>query len=262
MPFTTSADGTRLAYDVWGEGAPLVIITGATCFRRFDPVLKDARAFGHEFAVYSYDRRGRGDSGDAPGWTLEREVDDIEAIIDAAGGSAFLYGHSSGAALALEAALRLGGKVERLVLHDASYVHDEVERVEYAQLADRVGGLLAAGRNAPALRVFLRGIGMPAAFLALLPLVPGWRTMRALAPTLAYDIALTRELAPLARAAEVSVPTQVLVGEKSPVGLHDVAAALAQAIPSARHVVLAGQDHLADRRVVVPTVTAFLKDSA
>lgn len=137
MKIARSKDGTTIAYDVYGSGPALIYITGASCFRSFMPVAQDARAFAKEFTVYNYDRRGRGDSGDTPPWAVEREVEDIAALIDAAGGTASLYGHSSGAVLALEAALRLGDKVRRLVLYDASYVHDEAERVEYRQLSQQ-----------------------------------------------------------------------------------------------------------------------------
>lgn len=239
-----SADGTELAYDVRGSGPPLVYITGATCFRRFWPIRQDAKVFGRAFTVHTYDRRGRGDSGDTLPWSVEREVEDVAAVIEAAGGSAYVYGHSSGAVLALEAALRLPQMVRGAVLYDAPYVHDEAEQAEYAQLSRAVQGLLDDHRHAAAVKAFLRGIGMPRAFTVALPLVPGWRTMRDLAPTLAYDIALTRDPPPLARAARAAVPVLVAVGEKSPPGLHAVADRLAAAIPGAEHRVVAGQDHL------------------
>src|SRR5687768_2726917 len=111
--YTTSKDGTRLAYEVQGAGPALIYITGATCFRAFFPIRQDVKVFAKSFTVYSYDRRGRGDSGDnsvGQPWSVEREVEDVEALIDAAGGQAILYGHSSGAVLALETASRLPSK--------------------------------------------------------------------------------------------------------------------------------------------------------
>lgn len=101
MRTTTSRDGTVLAYDVYGSGPALIYITGAICFRSFMPIVQDAKAFAKEFTVYNYDRRGRGDSGNTLPWSVAGEVEDIEALIDAAGGKAYLYGHSSGAVLAL-----------------------------------------------------------------------------------------------------------------------------------------------------------------
>ena len=127
MQTVTSKDGTTLAYDVYGSGPALIYITGAICFRNFMPVLGDAKAFAKEFTVYNYDRRGRGDSTDTQPYAIEREVEDIAALIDAAGGRASLLGHSSGAVLALEAALRLGDKIDKVVLYDASYVPDKTQ---------------------------------------------------------------------------------------------------------------------------------------
>jgi pimeloyl-ACP methyl ester carboxylesterase len=255
----SSKDGTTLAYDVYGSGPALIYITGASCFRSFLPVVQDAKAFAKEFSVYNYDRRGRGDSTDTQPYAIEREVEDIEALIDAAGGRAHLYGHSSGAVLALEAALRLGDRVDRVVIYDPSYVHDEAERSAYNTLSQQVHKLLQDGKNGRAMTSFLSGIGMPKAFVYLLRLMPGWKTMAALAPTLAYDIALTRDLPPLERASQVTVPLQVVVGEKSPAGIHEVARQLSDAIPGATCIKLAGQDHMVSARALLPVLTGFLK---
>jgi pimeloyl-ACP methyl ester carboxylesterase len=259
MKTIQSKDGTTLAYDLYGSGPPLIYITGATCFRSFMPIVQDAKAFAREFTVYNYDRRGRGDSTDTQPYALEREVEDIEALIDAAGGKASLYGHSSGAVLALEAALRLSDKVDKVVMYDASYVHDEAEKSQYHNLSQQVHQLLQADKNAQAITTFLKGIGMPKLFVYLLRLMPGWKTMVALAPTLAYDIALTRDLPPLARASQVTVPVQLIVGEKSPAGLHDVASQLTKAIPGATFIQLAGQDHMVSAKALLPLLVSFLK---
>jgi pimeloyl-ACP methyl ester carboxylesterase len=259
MKTTRSKDGTTLAYDVYGSGPALIYITGASCFRSFMPIVQDARAFAGEFTVHNYDRRGRGDSTDTPPYAIEREVEDIEALIDAAGGKASLYGHSSGAVLALESALRLGDKIDRVVMYDPPYVHDEAEKVEYGRLSREIDRLLKDGKHAAAMKGFLKGIGMPKVFVALLPFFPGWRTMKALAPTLAYDIALTRDLPPVERAAGVAVPVQVVIGEKSPPRIHDTARQLAEAIPGATFLQLAGQDHMVSARALLPVLTRFLK---
>lgn len=255
MRIATSKDGTDLAYDVSGDGPALVYITGATCFRRFRPIVADVELFATEFTVYSYDRRGRGDSGDVQPYAIEREVDDIESIVDAAGGHAILYGHSSGAALALEAAARMPDKIDRVVIYDAPYAHDEAEQVSYAQLAEKVRVLLSENANGRALKTFLRGIGMPRVFIALLPLIPGWKTMKALAPTLMYDIAITETLPPVQRFTGIDVPVQVVAGEKSPPELHQVARALAAAVPRSTYRLLAGQDHMVSAKVLLPILT-------
>lgn len=263
MKTIQSKDGTTLAYDIYGSGPALIYITGASCFRSFMPVVQDAKAFAKEFTVYNYDRRGRGDSSDTQPYAIEREVEDIEALIDAAGGKANLYGHSSGAVLALEAALDLGGdRVDKVVMYDPPYVHDEAERSEYGKLSQQVRDLLRVGKNARAMTTFLKGIGMPKLFVYLVRLMPGWRTMAALAPTLAYDIALTRNLPPVVRAARITVPVQLIVGEKSPAGIHDVANQLVKAIPGATFIQLAGQGHMAGAKAILPVLAGFLKPHA
>jgi pimeloyl-ACP methyl ester carboxylesterase len=203
--------------------------------------------------------RGRGDSGNTLPWSVAGEVEDIEALIDAAGGKAYLYGHSSGAVLALEAAMRLGDKVQKVVMYDAPYVHDTTEKAKYGQLSQKIHQLLKDGKNAEALKGFLKGIGMPKVFVSLLPLFPGWRTMKALAPTLAYDIALTSDVPPVKRAIKVTVPTQIIVGQKSPAGLHDVANQLTKAIPNAKFAELTGQDHMVSAKALLPRLVDFLK---
>jgi pimeloyl-ACP methyl ester carboxylesterase len=259
MKTTQSKDGTTLAYDVYGNGPALIYITGASCHRSFKPIVQDAKIFATEFTVYNYDRRGRGDSGNTLPYTIEREIEDIEAMIDAAGGTAFLYGHSSGAVLALEAALRLGSKVQKVMMYDAPYVHDEERKVEYNQLSQKIHKLLDNGKNAEAMSTFLKGIGMPKVFVFLLPLFPGWRTMKALAPTLAYDIVLTQDLPPIERATQISVPTQIIVGEKSPSSIHDVGRQLTKAIPNAKFVQLTGQDHMVKAKTLLPLLSGFFK---
>lgn len=260
MQTIQSQDGTTLAYDVVGSGPPLLYITGASCFRAFRPIVEDATSFAQEFTVYTYDRRGRGDSTDTAPYAIEREVEDIAAMIKAAGGRASLYGHSSGAVLALEAALRLGpSMVERVVMYDAPYVSDAAEREEYSDLSRRIHELLRAGKNGSAMRTFLREIGMPTPFVYLLRFMPGWKTMEALAPTLAYDIALTRDLPPLDRAAQATVPIQVVVGQKSPLRLQEVARQLASAIPNAAFLQLEGQDHMVSAKAILPVLVRFLK---
>ncbi len=257
-----SADGTRLAYEVRGDGPPLVYVTGAICHRRFAPVRSGAKVLSDAFRVLTYDRRGRGDSGDNGGWSLDREVEDISALIDQLGGRALLYGHSSGAVLALHAAHHLGDRVQRVVLYDASWAADGTEAATYAGLRAEVDRLLASGRPGRALRRFLTGIGMPRVFVALLPVTPGWRRMRALAPTLRYDMDLTAQPPPLEVAAEISVPVHVIVGERSPAGLHRVASALADAIPHATREVLPGQDHMVNDKVLLPSLRQALLPDA
>lgn len=254
----TSRDGTQIAYERTGSGPVLVFVTGAVCHRRFAPIRQDVKAFAERFRVTTYDRRGRGDSGDTDAWSSEKEIEDLEAVIDAVGGRALLYGHSSGAVLAMHAARRLPGKVERVLLYDASWVADHEEAATYAQLCAEVEGLLDGGRGAVAIKRFLIGIGMPKAFARLLPVMPGWRRLVALAPTLRYDMALTASPPPLDAAAQITVPVHVMAGERSPASLHRVADALAEAIPGATHEVLRGQDHMVSAKVLLPSLVRHL----
>ena len=254
-----SQDGTTIAYDVYGSGPALIYIMGATCHRRFDPIIQDAKAFSAEFTVYCYDRRGRGDSGNVLPYAPAREVEDIEALIDVAGGSAFLYGHSSGAVLTLEAALKLQQKIAKIAIYDAPYVHDETEKREFSHLGNKVKELLSANKHRQALTTFLKGIGMPSIFVWLLPLFPGWGIMQRLAPTLAYDIDLTGDFPPVERLAAIALPTQIMIGAKSPVSIQEVAKALAKSIPNAGFAELAGQDHMVKAKILLPRLVAFFK---
>jgi pimeloyl-ACP methyl ester carboxylesterase len=258
MKTVQSKDGTQIAYDVYGSGPALIYITGATCFRHFEPVLHDAQVFASAFSVYNYDRRGRGDSGNTLPYAPEGEIEDIEVLIDAAGGNAFLYGHSSGAALALEAALRLDGKVSRIVLYDASYCSSELEQRDFEALGEALDALLKDGKHEDAIRLFLEGIGMPDEVIGFMRESPEWVTLVALAPTLAYDVRLTLDLPPLERATHLTTPTLIMTGELNPDSIHEVAAQLKQAIPQAKSVQLAGQDHMPDPALVLPILVDFL----
>ncbi len=257
MHTTTSRDGTNIAYDVAGTGEPLVYVTGATVFRNFAPIRDDVKVFSRCFRVYSYDRRGRGDSGSGTGDAPEHEIADLEAVIDATGGSAYLYGHSSGAMLALEAALRVSQKVRRVVLYDAPYLSNDEERLWFSRLGDGVKKLLDEGSYAKAIRSFLKGIGMPAFFTWLLPFLPGWKSMVALAPTLAYDIALAGAPPPLDRVPDLAVPALFLSGQKTRASIGRVSRALAEASPLAEYREVAGQDHLISAKVLLPILRDF-----
>lgn len=259
MKTIQSKDGTTLAYDVYGNGPALIFITGATCFRSFEPVVHDAKVFSQQFTVYNYDRRGRGDSGNTLPYAIEREIEDIEAMIDAAGGQAYLYGHSSGAILALEAAMRLGDKVSKLVMYDPAYASDVVDQNEFIELSQGLDKLLDNGKNDEAINLFLEGIGIPNEVIGGMRQSPQWATMVALAPTLAYDTTLARDLPPIARASQLTKPVQIIVGEESPVSMHEVANRLSGAIPNGKYSLLAGQDHMPNPEVLLPLLSSFLK---
>ena len=236
----TSADGTRIAYTRSGAGEPLILVDGALCRREFGPNTQLAEALAGRFEVITYDRRGRGESGDAADYDVEREVEDLAALIDAVGGGAHLYGISSGAALALETAARTGS-VRRLALYEAPFVVDDTRPPVPPEFAERMRELVRAGRRGDAVRYFMRvGIGLPAPIVALMRLMPPWRKLKAVAHTLPYDVALVDGLwsgrpLPPARWAQVGCPTLVAAGAKSPEWMRNAMRALADVLPDAEH---------------------------
>src|SRR5215216_6979641 len=158
MESVTSRDGTTIAYEMFGHGRPLIAVCGATCDR---PLMRPtAQALGQHFATVNYDRRGRGDSGDTPPYAVDREIEDLAALIDEVGGPAHLYGHSSGAGLVLHA-VAAGLPVDRFILHDPPYSpDDESARDGARRYARTLHDLLAEDRRGEAIETFCRLTGM------------------------------------------------------------------------------------------------------
>ncbi|MFV2178425.1 alpha/beta fold hydrolase [Actinomadura sp. LOL_016] len=251
-----SADGTRIAFDLLGDGPPLVLVAGMFCDRRATGDL--AKALAGDFTVVNYDRRGRGDSGDTLPYAPEREVEDIAALIAAAGGGASVYGHSSGASLALNAAAA-GLPVDRLVLHEPPYGADDDEsRAHARELADRVAAAIADDRPADAIRAFMASTGMPDEMATGISADP---SMQAIAPTMPYDHAVVGHdgTIPVDRARAITAPTLVLAGDGSAPFFRDTAARLGEIIPDARVQTLEGVGHDAPPDAITGPVTAFLK---
>ena len=258
-----STDGTRLAYDQFGTGLPLITVHGASAHRRL--MRPTAEAFGRHFRAVAYDRRGRFDSGDTLPYAVEREIEDIAALIAAVGGGpVHLYGHSSGAGLALRA-VAAGLPVARLVLHDPPYAPDgDPAAQEEAREWDRVlTDLLGRGEPAEAIAEFVRRVGAPEEVAQQVKSSPD---MVAVAPTLAYDSAVMDDrnggAIPADLARQITQPTLVLVGGESPPFMHEVAQRLAELLPAGSLQVLPGQDHNADPEVVAPVVARFLGEGA
>lgn len=256
--YVTSADGTSIAFDRLGDGPPVVVVGGMFCDRRTFRPLADELAT--QFTVIDYDRRGRGESGDTPPYAVEREIEDLAALIEAAGGTAAMYGHSSGAGLALEAAAA-GLPVTRLVLHEPPYGPDDDEsRADAARLAEDVAAALAEDRRADAIALFLTSSGMPEEMAKGAGVDPG---MQAVAPTMPYDFAVMGSAArggtiPEDAVRSVAVPTLVMVGGASPDFFRQTAGRLADLLPDASYVLLDGQDHGAAPDVVAAAVAPFL----
>ena len=256
----TSKDGTRIAYDKLGQGPAVILVGGALSDRAGAAGL--AQLLSARLTVYSYDRRGRGDSGDTRPYAVQREVEDIEALIDKAGGSAYVYGKSSGAALALQAAAALGGKISKLALYEAPYSEAEGAARSWQTFTASLDRQLAADQRAEAVTAFMKFVGAPDAAVAQMKASPAWPGMLKMAPTLAYDNALLGKdrSVPVAVAAQVKVPTLVLDGGASlgPMPfMRATADKLAQAIPGAQRRVVEGQAHDVSARALAPVLLAF-----
>jgi pimeloyl-ACP methyl ester carboxylesterase len=263
MRTVTSKDGTTIAFDRSGTGPALVLVGGMFEQRAMDSETAQLAAFpllAQHFTVFHYDRRGRGDSTDTQPYALEREIEDIEALIDEAGGSAFVYGISSGAALAFEAALTLGGKVKKLAMYEAPYNDDADARQAWRDFRKQLKEVLAEGRRGDAVGLFMMLLGMPAEHLAEMRQHPMWPMWEAVAPTMAYDAAAVGEDAsvPTERAANVAVPALIMDGGATPYPfMHVTAVALANAMPHAQHRTLEGQTHEVAAEAIAPVLVEF-----
>jgi pimeloyl-ACP methyl ester carboxylesterase len=261
MSAVTSADGTRIAYEVAGGGPPVILVDGALGVRSFGFSGPLAHRLAADLTVYSYDRRGRGESGWTEPSSLQREIEDIDALIDAAGGSAGLYGISSGGALALEAAATLGRRVTRLAVYEAPYDSSEAGVKAWAEYRARLAELVASGDRGGAVELFMRFVGASPEGIEGMRRSPMWAGFESVAPTLLLDAeALGDRRVPVARAARVTAETLVMDGGASLAAMPFMrasAVALAAAVPGARHVTLEGQGHEVDANALAPVLSAF-----
>ena len=261
MNKVASRDGTPIAYDRVGAGPAVILVDGALCYRGSGPSGPLAAALARHFAVITYDRRGRGESGDTLPYAIDREVEDLEALIGESGGSAFVYGISSGAALALEAANRLAG-IKKLIVYEAPFVVDRTNTPLPAGFVDELTKLLDAGKRSAAVKLFMRRVGVPWVFVQLMALLPVWKKLTAMAHTLVYDMLLVRDYQrcqplPAGRWGRGRTPTLVAVGGKSPAWMTNAMKALAEAIPGAELRVIAGQTHMLKPEVIAPVMVEF-----
>ncbi|HEX4220546.1 MAG TPA: alpha/beta hydrolase [Acidimicrobiales bacterium] len=258
METTRSADGTSIAFDREGDGPPLVVVVGAFCDRSTSIGL--AALLAPDFTVLRYDRRGRGASGDNPPSAVEREIEDLEAVMAAAGGSAFVFAHSSGAILALEAVIG-GLPATKLAVYEPPYIV-EGTRDRPERLAERVGRLLAADRRSEAAELFLlEGPEVPPEVVTMMKGAPVWSRFERLAHTLPSELAVVGDQrVPVDRLARIGVSTLALSGADSPQWARDAVDAVAGAIPGSRHRVLEGQSHNASDDVLAPELASFFLD--
>lgn len=258
MTLANSNDGTKIAFEVAGKGPPLVIVGGALSQRGGGKPL--AGKLSDHYRVFTYDRRGRGDSTDTKPYAVEREIEDLSAVIDQAGAKAYVYGVSSGAALALQAAAKLGAtKIPKLAVYEPPYGQDERSFKEQKQ---RVNELVQTGEPGDAAAYFLAAIGMPAPALDDMKRSPEWQGISKLDFTLVYDYAVLGNGAVPDAVKQITVPTLVMDGEKSLPFMRPTADHIAQLIPTAQRKTVAGQTHQAAPEAVAPLLIAFFGDES
>jgi pimeloyl-ACP methyl ester carboxylesterase len=252
----TSADGTTIFFEQRGDGPPVILVGGAFNDRTTTVAL--AEVLAADFTAVNYDRRGRGDSGDSPSYAVEREIEDLAALIAQLGGTASVFGHSSGAILALEAAAA-GIGIDRVVAYEPPYATDEHPR---GDVVGEVRAQLATGDRDGAVATFLQVAGTSAEMIEGMKSAPVWGWFTALAHTLPYDLTICGpDARPRASLTRIKVPTLVIGGGASDDALQSGARAAAAAVPGARHETLEGQDHgvLQYPETLQPLLTDFLK---
>jgi pimeloyl-ACP methyl ester carboxylesterase len=267
MNTVRSKDGTTIAFDRSGTGPALVLVGGLLEQRAMDSETAQLAAFPlltQHFTVIHYDRRGRGDSTDTLPYAVDREIEDIAALIDNAGGSAYISGISSGGALAFEAALALGQKVTKLAMYDPPYNDDQAARAAWRTFRSELADVLAKGRRGDAVALFMSLLGVSPEEIEGVKEYPMWPMWESVAPTIAYDAAVLGEEAavPIERAAALKVPTLILNGSESYPFMHESATALAAAIPNSEHRMLEGQPHEVAAEALAPALVEFFDPGA
>ncbi|MFC4396504.1 alpha/beta fold hydrolase [Arthrobacter sedimenti] len=259
---TTSADGTPISVEHLGTGPSLVLVDGAFCGRSFGPARSLATTLADSFTVYFYDRRGRGDSGDTRPYSVEREIEDLAAVITHAGGDPYVYGISSGAALALEAAAA-GIPMRKLATYEAPYTGIGDTDGTPTDHAGHLNSLLAQNKRGAMVSYFLvKMIGVPAFVPIMLRLMPKiWKSQKDAANTLPYEVAVLNNFtAPTDRLAKITVPTLVMVGGKAAPAMTSAQTTTAAAIPQALHRTLDGQTHQVSDAAIAAELRGFFTD--
>ncbi|MEY9965141.1 pimeloyl-ACP methyl ester carboxylesterase [Streptacidiphilus sp. MAP12-16] len=261
----TSKDGTEIAFDRLGSGPSVILVDGALCYRASGPMAPLAKDLAAQFTVYTYDRRGRGESGDTKPYSPEREIEDIAALVSEAGGTAALFGASSGAVLALDAAARLDG-VSRVAAYEPPFVVDDTHPPRPQDYLDRMDRLVASGQRGAAVKMFLKSVGVPGAALVVMRLLPVWSRLTSVAHTLPYDFRVLGDTGsgkplPKDRWESVRVPVLVMDGGKSPTWMRNGTRQLAEVLPNSEYRTLPGQTHMVKAEAVGPALVEFLGDS-
>ena len=279
MKTVTSKDSTTIAFDQLGEGPVVILVTGALGTRSHETQDSMAHILSKQFTVIDYDRRGRGDSTDTQPYAVQREIEDIEALIDAVGGSAFLFGTSSGAILALESARALPKKVKKLALYEPPFIIDDSRAPLPNDYVEQLNAAIAADRPGDAVEIFMtKAMLIPDEFVIMLrnsPMSqtfgdeagakpPEWADMEKVAHTLAYDGTIVKDFLagkplPPKRWAAFTAPTLVIAGGNSEPFFHSGAQALVDIMPNARRHILEGQNHNVSAAALAPVLTEFFQ---
>jgi pimeloyl-ACP methyl ester carboxylesterase len=257
----TSKDGTTIAYETVGTGPALVLVDGALCYRDFGPCRSLANHLADRFTVYFYDRRGRGESGDVQPYAPEREIEDLAAVISAAGGDAFVLGLSSGGGLALLAAAS-GVPMKKLASYEAPYVGQVVIKGKPVDTVAELRALLARGDRAGAVSFFMvKVVGGPVFLPLMMKLMPKvWKQLQGVAHTLPYDTELMDGFViPVATLKKITVPTLVMGGGKAKPNMAAAVQGVADAVPGSVHKTLAGQTHQVKDEAIAPELIAFFR---
>lgn len=262
MSTVVSKDGTTIAYSRVGSGPPVVLVDGALCWRTQGPNPGLAEKLAENFTVFTYDRRGRGESGDSPQWAREREIEDLDAVIREAGGSAFVYGISSGGTLALDAAAS-GLAIEKLAIFETPHFVDDTRPPLPEGYEEHLTELLKADDRSGAVKLFMtKGVNLPGIMVGMMKLMPAWKRLKSVAHTLQYDVGFVVDYQqgkplPTDRWSSITMPTLTIVGGKSPKWMHNGMAALADVLPNAEHYLLKGEMHIVRPKALAPVLTEF-----
>lgn len=266
MRTVTSKDGTTIAFDKVGSGPTVILVSGATAYRAFDPFMAQlAELLGNHFTVYNYDRRGRGDSGDTQPFAKEREIEDLQALVEDAGGTAMVFGISSGAVVSLDATA-VTPDIRRLVVYEPPLIVDDSRQPVPADYAEHLMTLGKEGKREEAVEYFLtQAVGIPAEYIGAMKQDQAmWSAVTGVAHTIAYDGAFVGDVMqgrplPTDRWDKVIVPVLVADGGASDAWMHHGADALANVLPAARRQTLAGQTHNVDPNVLAPVIINFFQ---
>lgn len=257
MQTVRSKDGTTIAFEKYGSGEPVILVGGALNNRNSPSTGAPLAALlSASFTVYAYDRRGRGSSGDTPPYAVEREIEDLEALVREAGGSANVFGLSSGAILSLEAAAR-GLSIKKLAVFEPPY-NVSAGRPSNSHVS-RVNELITSGCRGEAIEFFMTQIvEMPGEVVAHIRSSPNWAYLEQLAHTLVYDLTIVGDGAmPVERIAAIRTPTLMMLGGKSPAWMREAGEAVANALPNAQVRFLEDQNHAAAPGALAPELMRF-----